>query len=259
MKPRCFNILLLASVVLASFTVGCAGPEPTPISPPTSSPSPAPGTTAAVSPSMITVDGHRDDWISVQAVTTDPMADAPSEAYDLKALYTLQDSGQLFLAIEFATAKPTVPVHIFINDAYLAEANPDPNGGEGVISKWPAKAKVDRIRIAYGDIIEVSIPLEKLGDAREFNINVHSKGPGPEWESIDIMPDPGTLVATPTLEPISLPEPIETHEGDIIVNRGEVLEIKNKTLNFIINYYILFQKFTQLSSCFRSNKENNYH
>ena len=49
----------------------------------------------------MSVDGHPDDWQGIEPVVTDPSGDAPSADADLKALYTTNDDGFLYLMVEF--------------------------------------------------------------------------------------------------------------------------------------------------------------
>jgi len=193
--------------------------------------------TEAQTNSRILVDGSLADWAEVQPLITDPVGDAPSE-YDLKTLYSLKADKQLYLAIQFAIAVPMVPLHIFINDAYFIEAQPGPNGATGVIYTWPANEKLADISAAYGEIVELKVPLEIIGNPTQLKMDSHSKTPDGQKSmdtmstSIPITTSASTSTSTSAYTPpqITCPVPVETHNGDIVVNSGETLEIKNKTL-----------------------------
>ena len=168
----------------------------------------------------ISVDGDASDWQDIEPLATDPEGDAPSEDEDMKALYVTNDSGYLYLMVEFYGQNPRSHCDILVDldldgswDHNINIASPDEPFGP-YIGLWEAFSTecLGNGVVAFGQVLEARLPLEVIGVERLGITQINIAHGLDNWEdSLEVKIEEFAAASAPT--PSSLPIPFPSTES----------------------------------------------
>jgi len=129
----------------------------------------------------IHIDGDSNDWKDINPVCVDPRDDAPSNKQDLKAFYMISDNEYLYLMIELyvhPSSECLMSIQLDPNPyekGWLAiEIDPRSNRarlGSTTPECWDhIGSPICDLKYAYGNVIELKVPLERLFEQRNGQI-----------------------------------------------------------------------------------------
>jgi hypothetical protein len=141
----------------------------------------------------ISIDGDGEDWRSADPACVDPRGDVfnwEEGAHvgegplgkDLKALYAVKDHESLILAIETyngISGRYKIVLDTDLNGQEDHHVLTDPSGRAGLVgtvyeNERPSHYNIGSVPCAYGDVVEVRIPLDMIENPEKLGIRIYS-------------------------------------------------------------------------------------
>lgn len=143
----------------------------------------------------IIIDGRSSDWQGIEAVCDDTSGDAPSSDQDVKAFYVECGHQYLYLMIEFFDENPGLEYNVHLDvgldgiEDYVVM-----NRVHGADVHKPPPNFVGHVKNAYGEVVELKIPLDMIENPRKVGIRISSLDEnhqpvdwcGEGWHQVDL-------------------------------------------------------------------------
>jgi hypothetical protein len=132
-----------------------------------------------INPVGIVIDGYSEDWTErYEPLTVDKSGDIPNEGQDVASVYVVNDQNNLYLMFEFGgEPKAGVALWFDTNSDELWDYHVKCIAEKAFVGKMikPDYCEItNNLQYAYGHVIEVSVPLDLIGQPSTARMQIAS-------------------------------------------------------------------------------------